>query len=187
MLDQGIHMVDLMQLFSGSFVEVKSYVSNNYWKHDVEDNAYALMKDASGRIAVLHSSATQWEHRFFLDISLTEGYLELRGILSGSKSYGEEKLILGRRNESDTGTSQEETITYLEDNSWRDEINEFADAILNKKQIPSGTSRDALATMKLVYKIYCADDEWRKKFDIKDPDKNQQGRHQKWSQERIKT
>ena len=45
LLDQGIHMLDLMRLFCGEFVEVKSYVSNDYWKHDVEDNAYALLKD----------------------------------------------------------------------------------------------------------------------------------------------
>ena len=167
LLDQGIHMLDLMRLFCGDFVEIKSYISNNYWKHNVEDNAYAIMRDAKGRIAMLHSSATQWQHKFSLEIALTKGYLELQGILSGSKSYGEEKLIIGRRDESDTGSTREETLTYLEDNSWRDEINEFADAVINKKQILSGASRDALATMELVYGIYCADDEWRRKFNIK--------------------
>jgi len=59
-----------MRLFCGDFIEVKSYVSNNYWKCDVEDNAYALMKDRQGRIAMLHSSATQWHHRFFAGDSL---------------------------------------------------------------------------------------------------------------------
>lgn len=170
LLDQGIHMVDLMRLFCGEFKEVKSYVSNNYWRHDVEDNAYALMRDTKGRIAILHSSATQWQHRFSLEIALAKGYLELQGFLSGSKSYGEEKLIIGKRDESDTGTAKEEIITYLEDNSWRDEINEFADAIINKKRIQSGSSADALATMKLVYRIYHADPEWRETFQIINPD-----------------
>ena len=170
LLDQGIHMVDLMRLFCGEFVEVKSFVSNDYWGHDVEDNAYALMKDKLGRVAILHSSATQWQHRFSIDIAFTEGYLELRGILSGSKSYGEEKLIIGRRDEADTGTTREETITYLEDNSWRDEIFEFADTILNHNTIMHGDSADALATMKLVYQIYLADPDWRDKFQIKSPD-----------------
>jgi predicted dehydrogenase len=150
---------------------VKSYVSNSYWKHDVEDNAYAIMRDSNKRVAILHSSATQWEHRFSLEITLTEGYLELQGILSGSKSYGEEKLIVGKRDESETGTAKEETITYLEDNSWRDEIDEFADAIVNNKPILQGNSADALATMKIVYRIYYADPEWREKFDISNPDR----------------
>ncbi len=170
LLDQGIHMVDLMRLFCGEFVEVKSYISNGFWKHDVEDNAYALLKDARGRVAILHSSATQWQHRFSLEIAFTKGYLELQGILSGSKSYGEEKLIIGRRNESDTGASREKAITYLEDNSWRDEINEFADCILHKRPIKFGSSADALATMKLVYRIYYADPAWRGRFHITKPD-----------------
>ena len=168
LLDQGIHMVDLMRLFSGEFIEVKSFVSNRFWKCDVEDNAYALMRDDKGRIAILHSSATQWQHRFSLDIALTEGYIELQGILSGTKSYGEEKLVIGRRNSnSNTGTEREEVITYLEDNSWRDEINEFADVIINGSSILSGTVEDAYATMKLVYQIYSADPEWSKTYNIK--------------------
>lgn len=170
LLDQGIHMVDLMRLFCGEFAEVKSYVSNSYWKHDVEDNAYALLKDKQGRIAMLHSSATQWQHRFSLEIALREGYLELQGILSGSKSYGEEKLIIGKRDESRVGTAKEEVITYLEDNSWRDEIFEFADTIINKRPIQSGSSLDAYLTMKLVYAIYYADKEWSRLFDVRPAD-----------------
>lgn len=166
LLDQGIHMLDLIRLFCDEIVEVKSFVSNKYWGHDVEDNAYALLRDRQGRIAMLHSSATQWQHRFALDIALTKGFLELRGILSGSKSYGQEKLIIGRRNESDTGSTSEETITFLEDNSWRDEINEFAAAIINSHSITAGSAADALATMKLVYEIYRADPEWKQAYNI---------------------
>ena len=170
LLDQGIHMVDLMCLLCGEFPEVKSFVSNSYWNHDVEDNAYALMWDKKGRVAMLHSSATQWQHLFSLNISLTEGFLELQGILTGTKSYGEEKLIIGRRSESDTGTARREEITYLEDNSWRDEIYEFADTIANGGVIGYGNSEDALTTMKLVYRIYWADPEWREKYTISNPD-----------------
>lgn len=169
LLDQGIHMVDLMRLFSGEFVEVKSFVSNRYWHHDVEDNVYALMRDERGRIAMLHSSATQWQHRFSLEIALTEGYIELRGILSWSKSYGQETLIKGRRDESDAGTAKEEVVTYIEDNSWRDEIYEFADSIVNGTKVLHGNSADALATMKLVSQIYAADPEWQQVFQINQP------------------
>lgn len=166
LLDQGIHMVDLIRLFCGDFTEVKSFISNGYWNHDVEDNAFAIMRNTDGQIALLHSSATQWEHRFHMYIGLTEGYLELLGILSGSKSYGEEQLIIGRRSESDTGTLKKEEITYLEDNSWRDEIYEFADAIMVSNDIKHGNSKDALDTMKLVYRIYHADSEWKKIYNI---------------------
>lgn len=171
LLDQGIHMVDLIRLFCGDLEEVKSFVSNSYWHHDVEDNAFALMRNNNGQVAMLHSSATQWEHRFQMHIALTEGYLELRGILSGTKSYGEEQLTVGRRSESDTGTLKKETITYLEDNSWRDEIYDFAEAISNGTKIGYGNSKDALETMKLVYRIYYADEAWRHAHGISDPDR----------------
>ncbi|MCA6439609.1 MAG: Gfo/Idh/MocA family oxidoreductase [Chitinophagaceae bacterium] len=167
LLDQGIHMVDLMRLFCGEFTDVKSFISNDYWGHDVEDNAYAIMRDAQGRVAMLNSTATQWQHKFSLEISLTEGYIELYGILSGSKSYGEEKITFGRRDEdSDNGQMESRTIKFLQDNSWRDEIYEFAEAVLNNKPIESGTSNDALETMKLVYNIYYSDSDWCKKFNI---------------------
>lgn len=170
LLDQGIHMVDLMRLFCGEFDEVKSFISNRFWKHDVEDNAYAILKDKKGRIAMLNSTATQWEHKFSLEISLSEGYIELHGILSGSKSYGEEKIIIGTRDEeSDNGQMANKTLKFLQDNSWRDEIHEFADAVVHNKPIESGTSNDALETMKLVFSIYYNDEQWRDQFNIPNP------------------
>ena len=89
LLDQGIHMLDLLRLFAGNFNDIKSFVSNNYWKFDVEDNVYAVMKTRSGIYASINSSATQWPHKFSLEINLEKGSLILSGILSNSKSYGE--------------------------------------------------------------------------------------------------
>ena len=170
LLDQGIHMVDLMRIFCGDFVEIKSFVSNNYWKHDVEDNAYAIMKDRNGRVAMLNSTATQWQHRFNLEISLSEGYIELHGILSGSKSYGEEKIIFGQRDEdSNKGQMESKEIKFLEDNSWKNEIDEFIEAVLTDSPITFGSSNDALQTMKIVYGIYFNDSVWQKKHNIKNP------------------
>lgn len=171
LLDQGIHMLDLMRLFCGEFTEVKSFVTNNFWYHDIEDNAYAIMKDSKGRVASIHSSATLWEHTFRLDIYLTEGYLKLSGLLTSTRSYGEETLIVGRRGDSNQGALDSKMIKYLEDNSWKKEIEEFADAIMGRAPIKFGTSSDALKTMKLVYKIYYADENWRNKYNISNPDK----------------
>jgi predicted dehydrogenase len=170
LLDQGIHMVDLIRLFGGEFPEVKSFVSNDYWSEDVEDNAYALMRGESGCIAVLHSSATQWQHRFSLEVAMSEGCIVLQGILSGSKSYGQERLIVGRRAESSSGTAREEVLTFLEDRSWRDEVQEFALSVVEGAPLVSGTSLDALETMRLVYRIYWADPAWRDTWNIANPE-----------------
>jgi len=52
------------------------------------------MLSADGVVAMLHSTATQWQHSFSLDTHLEEGALLLSGILSGSKSYGDERLTV---------------------------------------------------------------------------------------------
>jgi predicted dehydrogenase len=170
LLDQGIHMVDLMRLFAGEFSEVYSFIENSYWNYDVEDNAYVLMRTESGKIAMLNSSATQWRHRFNLDISLERGSLILGGILSGSKSYGAETLTVVFANpENDLGDPKEVITRYNKDPSWYAEIEKFADCILNNRKITNGSSYDALQTMKLVYKIYYADKKWRQNYNIKNP------------------
>lgn len=171
LLDQGIHMLDMIRFFAGDFSEIKSFVSNDYWRHDVEDNAYAIMRNESGCVAMIHSTATQWQHRFRLEVTLKDALLELTGILSGSKSYGEERLrIIPRTEGSSVGSINESWISYLEDNSWRAEIDEFADLIVNDRPVQNGTSDDALKVMQLVYRIYCADERWREMFDIREPD-----------------
>lgn len=167
LLDQGIHMVDLMHLFAGDdFQEIHSFVSNDFWKHDVEDNAYALMRSNRGVVAMLHSTATQWRHRFSLEITMERGGANLSGILSGSKSYGSEELTVIRASDDDLGNPEEITSSYTSDNSWRDEIGEFADAIINDTPIINGSSNDALLTMRTVYRIYKGDHEWAQKWKL---------------------
>ena len=171
LLDQGIHMLDMMCLFGGEFREVHSFVSNGYWRHDVEDNAYAILRNTDGVVGMLHSTATQWRHKFRLEITLRDALLELSGILSGSKSYGEETLTIVERNDGAVnGAFHERTTSYLDDHSWKDEIDEFATAIAAGTPVVAGTSAEALRVMELVYRIYCSDPQWQEQFSIQSPD-----------------
>jgi predicted dehydrogenase len=171
LLDQGIHMVDLMRLFAGEFTEVQSIISNSHWGYEVEDNAYALMRTTDGIVGMLNSSATQWRHRFNLDINLERGSIILGGILSGTKSYGAETLtVVTVDHDNDVGDPREQVTRYNRDPSWEEEINRFTDYILTDLPVNGGSSQDALNTMKLVYKIYHADPVWRKTYAIANPD-----------------
>jgi predicted dehydrogenase len=172
LLDQGIHMVDLMRLFAGGeFTEVHSFIANNHWGYDVEDNAYALMRTTDGIVGMLNSSATQWRHRFNLDINLDKGSIVLGGILSGSKSYGAETMaVVIADPDTDNGDPKEQLTRYNRDPSWDEEVTSFVDAIRNDRPIGSGSSDDALQTMKLVYRIYHADPAWRDAWRISNPD-----------------
>ena len=165
LLDQGIHMLDLVRYLSCDYEEINSFISNDYWEHNVEDNVFVLMKSKEGHIASLHSTATQWQHRFRLEIILKEGLLELAGILSGSKSYGSETLkIVERKHGQSTGNQEEILYSFLEDNSWKQEIDDFADCIVSNMPVENGTSDDALKIMEMIFNIYKADKTWWKTF-----------------------
>lgn len=166
LLDQGIHMVDLIRLFAGDMEDVKSYVSNDYWGLDVEDNAFALMKSHSGVIVQFQSTATEWRHRFNLQINFAEGSVVMAGILSGTMSYGQETLTIYPKDPRSSGNPKIQTTNYLNDHSWRDEINEFLENILKDEPVTTGSSEDAYKTMQLVYRIYFEDQIWREKYGI---------------------
>ncbi len=166
LLDQGIHMLDLIRYLSGeSFFEIFSFIDNAFWNFDVEDNAYVLMKSLNGVVAQLHSSATQWRHVFNLEITLQKGSLVLGGLLTGSKSYGDETLkIISSNPAQDQGVPIENTSKYNEDVSWDNEIKYFANCIENDLTIERGSIEDAIETMHLVEEIYKADPLWKRKY-----------------------
>jgi predicted dehydrogenase len=163
LLDQGIHMLDLFRLFCGEFGEVKSFVGQTFWRVGLEDNAFALLRGEDGRVAMLHSSATHWNHTFRLEIYLTEGYLVLEGFLTGSQTYGRETLVVGRRDWSDSdsarGRPREERYYFDDDRSWEREVDDFVRCIDAGAPVTSGSSLDAQRAMELVTRVY-ADDGW---------------------------
>ena len=159
LIDQGIHMLDLMRFFSGEkFNKINSYITTAYWNIKVEDNAFILMQSDNKIIASLHSSATQWRHKFLLELCFEEGYLNLDGILSGTRSYAPEKLIIGRREFEDVtfamGKPKESILSFENDDSWNLEIDEFVNAINGKGEIKEGTLQDAYDTLSLVQRVY---------------------------------
>lgn len=165
LLDQGIHMLDLMRYFAGDFTKVFSVIKNNFWNFDVEDNAYVLMETADQVVAQLHSSATQWRHVFNLEITLQKGSIILGGLLTSSKSYGSETLkIITSDPDTDQGHPQETINTFEEDISWYEEMACFTSAIENSDNIENGSIEEAMKIMELIEKIYQSDPEWQAKY-----------------------
>ena len=159
LIDQGIHMLDLIRYFSGEkFNKVNSYITTAYWNISVEDNAFVLMQSDNKVIASMHSSATQWRHKFLLEMCFEEGYLNLDGILSGTRSYAPESLVIGKREFEDVtfamGKPKETVVSFENDHSWDFEIEEFMDAVNGKGKIKQGTLQDAYETLALVEEVY---------------------------------
>ena len=159
LLDQGIHMLDLLRYFVGDFSEVMSSVDNLVWRElETEDSAFAILKTMEGKVASLHSNALQWNHKFDLDIICTNGYVALNGLLTSTKSYGEERMTYYRKDlaakSGALGKPIEHTLAFDTDSSWDYEIAEFYDAITKGIEIKNGTADDAVKVMSLIDRIY---------------------------------
>jgi len=159
LLDQGIHMLDLFRHFCGEFSEIKSMCTTAMSNSPLEDNAFALLRTDDGRIAMLHSSSTQWKHRFTLEIFFEGGYAIVDGQPSTTRSFRDEWLIESRSGLGFAIGNPPEQATFCNtDPSWELELAEFVDCIRTGEPVRHGTSADAYETMRLVFGIYAADD-----------------------------
>lgn len=159
MLDQGIHMLDLMYYFMGEFTEIQSSVDQLVWKDmPTEDSAFSILRTAEGKVASLHSSAIQWRHKFSLDLICTKGFISLNGLLTSTNSYGEEKISYYKKDlEQKTGglgKPMEHTMCFDVDESWDYEMKEFYDALVNGEPVKLGTVDDAVNLMGMLEGIY---------------------------------
>ena len=164
LFDQGIHVIDLFRHFIGEFTEIKSMCTTAYWDYPLEDNAFALLRNDNGQIAMIHSSYTQWKHRFSLEIFMEDGYVIVEGMPSGTRSYRDEWIIQGRKHTGFAiGNPPEESTFCNTDPSWELELKEFVNCIKNGIPVSNGTSNDAYETMRLVFGIYEADNTFMQK------------------------
>lgn len=91
LMDNGIHMIDLVRWFLGEVSEVKGHATHHTLRiPGCEDNGFLLMKNPAGNVATLQSSWTEWRgYGYRLELYGTEGFLRV--------AYPPLSLIHGRR------------------------------------------------------------------------------------------
>ena len=160
LLDQGIHMLDLMCYLTDSDAHVlSSDVGNLVWKDmPTEDSAFAMLETDKGQLLSLHSNAIQWRHKFDMDIICTDGYIALNGLLTSTRSYGTESITYYRKDlgmeTGRLGKPREHTMCFDEDSSWDLEIEEFYENCIFGMPVCNGTAEDAVRVMRIVEEIY---------------------------------
>lgn len=159
LIDQGIHMIDLLCYLIGDFTKVQSASNQLVWKGiDAEDSVFAILENEKGQMASLHSSAIQWKHKFDLDIICTNGYIALNGIRTATRSYGEESITYYRKDlqarNGKLGEPIEHTFCFDVDESWDFEMKEFYDAVIKNAPVINGTIDDSYRVMKIITQIY---------------------------------
>src|SRR5271168_820918 len=93
--DQGIHIADLLNWFLGMPQSVYCITQTAVWPiRPLEDNAFGLLRYASGAVASCHTSWTQWRNLFSLELFGQAGSLCVEGL---SGSYGDQRLTIALR------------------------------------------------------------------------------------------
>lgn len=151
LMEQGIHLVDLFRWFVGDIVKVTGFVGTNYWPIPVEDNGFALLQTKRGVAISIHSSLTQWINLFEFELYGEKGSLSVCGL---GESYGIERLVIALRDPN--GPFSYQTIEYRGgDVSWKNEWDEFIDAVGKRRQV-LGSGLDGLRAMEIVDGVYTA-------------------------------
>lgn len=148
LLDQGVHLIDLFRFFFGPVEEVYGLTPTLFWKMEVEDNAFALLRTFSGQILMMQASWTQWKNKFLFEIFGEKGYLMIDGL---GASYGPETLTIGLKKEN---VPEETKISFPDpDKALSSEWQDFMSAIKGKKE-PRGSGWDGFMANFIVETLY---------------------------------
>lgn len=69
LMDVGIHLLDLTAYILGDVHEVFGIATGNVWNlPGSEDNGFALLRNAAGKVATLHATWSEWKgYRFYIE------------------------------------------------------------------------------------------------------------------------
>jgi predicted dehydrogenase len=150
LMDQGIHLIDLAGWFLGEFKKFDGHVATYFWDMPVDDNAFLDLQTAKGQTAWLHVSCTEWKNLFSFEIYGRHTKLHIDGL---GGSYGVEKLFHYQM-KPEMGIPDTKVYEFSgPDESWRNEMLEFARDIQMKRKPDAGLA-EARAGLNIVEAIY---------------------------------
>jgi predicted dehydrogenase len=149
-IDQGSHLIDLSRWFLGDLSLEYAAAPTYFWKIPVDDNCFIALRSATGQMAWLHASWTEWKNIFSFEIAGRDGKLAIEGI---GGSYGVERLTFYHML-PEMGPPETTTWEYpFQDRSWSAEFADFVTAIKERRR-PCGDILDAVANLEILSQIY---------------------------------
>ncbi len=149
LIDQGTHLIDLVNFFRGEATYGSSATETLFWKTKLEDSAFLILKDKKF-IANLTTTCLEWKNVFCFEIMLEKAKIQVDGL---GRSYGTEKMILYVMSHK-MGPPKEFVSEFKgEDLSWKKENIEFFKRINDKKN--GGQSlKEAHYVLKIINQVY---------------------------------
>ncbi len=153
LLDPGIHVIDLVRFLAGEVEGGDASLLRSFWPIDVEDNAFATLRLANGRLAHIHISITEWKSRFALDLFGTDAMIQVTG---RSGFYGPQRVVVSRRWDwlQDPAGAIAPQEFPLEDISFREELAQFAGWLRGGSSGDLGVAEDGRKALDLVSGLY---------------------------------
>ena len=150
LIDQGSHLIDLARWFLGDLKVAFGVAPSYFWPGRVDDNCFLALTSASGQMAWLHASWTEWRNQFSLEIMGRTGKLTVDGL---GGSYGVERLT-HHRMLPQMGVPESSQWDYpLPDRSFADEFENFVAAIERGAPL-IGDGDDAVAALEVIQSVY---------------------------------
>jgi len=150
LLDQGCHLIDLVNYYTGEMNTVIGFTEKMFWSDKLEDNAFFTLKNKKGQVAHLSASCTEWKNTFVFEVMLEKAKIQINGI---GRSYGKETITLYKM-KPEMGPPDVEEIDFTEEDvSWKLENEEFFNAIKNK-DFSDKKLKEGYYAINTVFKIY---------------------------------
>lgn len=161
LMDNGIHVLDLVRYVMGDIEQVFGYESSAVWRLKAEDNALALLRSTDGVLASLQASWTEWKgYHFHIEAYGDRGmarayYAPMAGTLITMTAPGERPRV--RRHFYPVDIVREKLA------GWQSTViaafcEEFADfAALARGESGSGriaTGSDGLRAVEIAHAVY---------------------------------
>ena len=159
LMDMGSHCIDLLEMFFGNIKSVSCYINNSIHSYKSEDSAVVSVLFENGAIATVDTY-------FCIPDNSSKNVLELYGshgsiIANGTIGQGDsgqmaaylEKGTSGYDASQARNESGGEIINPLPVNTYRAEIEEFSQAILEKRE-PANDAMLGLRNQKIIAACY---------------------------------
>ncbi len=117
LLDQGSHLIDLVNYFYGEMVYHAGFNGNLFWKTKLEDAAFLLLRGKNAA-ASLSATCVEWKNLFSFEIMLKTAKIQIDGL---GRSYGPERLTLYKMSKKMGPPKIFEYVFAEKDLSWQKE------------------------------------------------------------------
>ncbi|MBI3544936.1 MAG: Gfo/Idh/MocA family oxidoreductase [Deltaproteobacteria bacterium] len=130
LIDQGVHLLDLIHWFFGPLPLQSSLVRTNFWPAEVDDNAVLTCAAEEGeQWATFHVSCSEWKNTFSLELYGRTGKILVTGL---GGSYGKETLTYYQM-QPEMGPPPFETFEFEgADRSWELDLKNLVDHVEKK-------------------------------------------------------